>query len=317
MVKPLRSDNPAPQNIQFTHFGILNDGSQSRGSLYSSVVINVLIAIIIIIIGAAVHNTVVPPQEKVVTLIEPLPVKPPPLPPTPKVTPRPEPKPPVVQPEPPKIKVPEVKVPEPKVPPVRVTHPAPVVVPATAFVPCVPLTAPPGEVFGKIMSVPDRLVDPYFRALSEWQDPELAVLRSRLDRRSLRPVDAKKLLAGEVTAAIHGVEAATRARADFTARFSKRSFHDVSDLPSAPAGQASLAETVRSLGFAKSNGEVRRLAEQKGIRIVVEQDDAQTEFPLSAEEIHESVAALVKEHTGDLYLKVGRKLARLVGTTSA
>jgi len=130
MVKPLRSDNPAPQNIQFTHFGILNDGSQSRGSLYSSVVINVLIAIIIIIIGAAVHNTIVPPQEKVVSLIEPLPLKPPPLPPTPKVTPRPEPKPPVVQPEPPKIKVPEIKVPEPKIPPVRVTHPAPVVVPA-------------------------------------------------------------------------------------------------------------------------------------------------------------------------------------------
>ena len=29
MAKPLRSDNPAPQNIQFTHFGVLNDGKQS------------------------------------------------------------------------------------------------------------------------------------------------------------------------------------------------------------------------------------------------------------------------------------------------
>jgi TonB family protein len=126
MVKPLRSDNPAPQNIQFTHFGILNDGSQSRGSLYSSVVINVLIAIVIIIIGAAVHNTIVPPQNKVVTLIEPLPLKPPP----PRFIPRPEPKPPVVQPEPPKVKVPEIKVPEPKVQPARVTPPVPVVKPA-------------------------------------------------------------------------------------------------------------------------------------------------------------------------------------------
>lgn len=175
----------------------------------------------------------------------------------------------------------------------------------------VSLTAPPGEVFGKLMSVPDRLIEPYLRALSEWQDAELAVLRSRLEGGSLRPVDAKKLLAGEVTAAIHGVDAAMRARADFSARFSKRSFHEVSDLPSAPAGDATLAETVRSLGFAKSNGEVRRLAEQKGIRIVVEQDDAQTEFPLTAEEIHESLAALVESHSGDLYLKVGRRLARL------
>ena len=171
----------------------------------------------------------------------------------------------------------------------------------------VPLTAAAGEVFGKLMSVPDRLVEPYFRALSEWQDAEIAVLRSRLDDGSLRPVDAKKLLAGEVTAAIHGVDAATRARADFTARFSKRSFQDVTDLPSAPVGEASLAETVRSLGFAKSNGEVRRLAEQKGIRLVVDQ----TEFPLGADEIFTSVAALVEDKPGDRYLKVGRKLARL------
>ncbi|GGG83394.1 energy transducer TonB [Edaphobacter dinghuensis] len=128
MVKPLRSDDPAPQSIQFKHFGILNDGTQSRGSLFSSIAINVVIAIIIIIIGAAVHNTIAPPEKKVVTLIEPLPLKPPP---PPKIiqTP-PMPKPPVVKPQPPKIKMPEVKEPEPKIPVVRMTHPAPVVVPA-------------------------------------------------------------------------------------------------------------------------------------------------------------------------------------------
>ena len=80
MVKPLRSDDPAPQNIQFKHFGILNDGTQSRGSLFSSIAINVILAIIIIIIGAAVHNTIAPSEKKVVTLIEPLPLKPPPPP---------------------------------------------------------------------------------------------------------------------------------------------------------------------------------------------------------------------------------------------
>jgi TonB family protein len=129
MAKPLRSDNPAPQNIQFTHFGILNDGSQSRGSLFSSIAINVVVAIVIIIIGAAVKNTITPPQ-KVVTLTEPIPLKKPePIPP-PKFIPRPLPKPPVVQPEPPKIKVPEAKLPEPKIPTVRMVHPAPVVTPA-------------------------------------------------------------------------------------------------------------------------------------------------------------------------------------------
>lgn len=125
MVKPLRSDNPAPQNIQFKHFGILNDGTQSRGSLFSSIAINVIIAIVIIIIGAAVRNTIVPPEKKVVTLIEPMPLKPPPPPPV--VHTPPMPKQPVVKVQPPKIKVPEVKQPEPKVPVVHMTRPVPVV----------------------------------------------------------------------------------------------------------------------------------------------------------------------------------------------
>jgi protein TonB len=127
MAKPLRSDNPAPPDMQFAHFGILNDGSQSRASLFTSIAINVVIAIIIIIIGAAVKNTISSPQ-KVITLVEPIPLKKPE--PAPKVFPKPLPKPPVLKAEAPKIKVPETKLPEPKIPEVRMEHPAPVVLPA-------------------------------------------------------------------------------------------------------------------------------------------------------------------------------------------
>ncbi|HZY63197.1 MAG TPA: TonB family protein [Edaphobacter sp.] len=127
MVKPLRSDNPHPPNMQFTHFGILSDGAQSRGSLISSVVINVVIAIVIIILGAVVRKTVVVPQ-KTITLVEPLPInKPKPLPKPPAI--KPLPRPPVVKTEPPKIQVPENK-PAPKIPEVRMTHPVPVIEPA-------------------------------------------------------------------------------------------------------------------------------------------------------------------------------------------
>ena len=30
MAKPLRTDEPAPRNMQFTHFGVLDDGNQSK-----------------------------------------------------------------------------------------------------------------------------------------------------------------------------------------------------------------------------------------------------------------------------------------------
>lgn len=183
----------------------------------------------------------------------------------------------------------------------------------------VPLTAPPGEVFGKIMSVPDRLVEPYFRALSEWDDAELAIVAERVRAGSLHPMDLKKLLAGEVTAAIHGVEGAMKAREEFVAHFSRRTFGEVADLPSVADPGRSVTEVVRALGFAKSNGEVRRVAQQNGLRLVVESDGDQRQVTLGVDEVGEPLSGLVTarfgDRTGEYYLKVGRKLARIPVTS--
>jgi len=179
----------------------------------------------------------------------------------------------------------------------------------------VPLTATVGEIFGKIMSVPDRLVEPYFRALSEWRNAELAVTSERLLSGSVHPMDVKKILAGEVTAALHGVDAAMKAREEFVARFSKRTFNEVDDLPTVANLDQSVTDVVKALGFAKSNGDVRRVAEQNGLRLVIEAQDGQDQVALTADDIRETLAGVVKDklgnRTGDIYLKVGRKLARI------
>ncbi len=179
----------------------------------------------------------------------------------------------------------------------------------------VPLTAPATEIFGKIMSVPDRLVEQYFRALSEWCDSELTVTGERVKAGSLHPMDLKKILAGEVTAAIHGVDAAMKAREEFVVRFSKRTFSEVEDLPTIDDLGQPLTEVVKALGFAKSNGDVRRVAQQNGLRLVVESEGNQKQVTLSADEAREPLADVVKDkldgQTGDFYLKVGRRLARI------
>ncbi|WP_028938603.1 tyrosine--tRNA ligase [Pseudonocardia spinosispora] len=181
----------------------------------------------------------------------------------------------------------------------------------------VPLTAPANEIFGKIMSVPDRLVEPYLRALTEWRDSEIAVVDARVGDGSVHPMDLKKVLAGEVTAAIHGVDAAMKAREEFVARFSKRTFGEVEDLPEVADLDQPLTEVVKSLGFAKSNGDVRRVAQQNGLRLVVESADGQRQVPLSADDLRTSLADVLKDkldgQSGDRYLKVGRKLARITG----
>jgi protein TonB len=129
MAKPLRSEESAPQNMQFAHFGVLNDGSQSKASLFTSITVNIIIALIVIIIGAAAKKTI-DVERKVVVLTEPIPIKPPP-PPIKIKAPKLPPPPVVAKIEPPKIKVPDVKMPDvPKPPVVKMTQQAPVVLPA-------------------------------------------------------------------------------------------------------------------------------------------------------------------------------------------
>lgn len=181
----------------------------------------------------------------------------------------------------------------------------------------VPLTAPATEIFGKLMSVPDRLVVPYLKALSEWQGTELELLGRRVAEGAVHPMDAKKVLAGEVTAALHGVEAAMRAREEFVAQFSSRRFAEVEDLPQVDRLDLVLAEAVKSLGFASSNSEVRRVAEQMGLRLVLEAPGAhgQEQYLLGPDDLRTPLADLLASRPGaagaSAYLKFGRKLARL------
>lgn len=132
MAKPLLTEDPNPKNMQFAHFGVLNDGSQSKASLFTSITLNIIIALCVIIIGAAAKKTI-DKSHKLTTLVEPIPIKKPePEPVRPKIIPpKPLPTPPVVKVEPPKIKLPDVKLPDiPKPPVVKMVQPAPVILPA-------------------------------------------------------------------------------------------------------------------------------------------------------------------------------------------
>jgi protein TonB len=130
MAQPLRTDDPAPQNMQFAHFGVLNDGNQSKGSLLTAIVLNVLLAFCAVVIGAAAKKTI-DNRHKLTSLTEPIPIKkaeePPP---PPKIKIKLPPPPPVAKVEPPKIKLPDLKVPEPPKPPeIKMVQPVPVVMP--------------------------------------------------------------------------------------------------------------------------------------------------------------------------------------------
>jgi tyrosyl-tRNA synthetase len=186
----------------------------------------------------------------------------------------------------------------------------------------IPLSATAEDVFGKIMSIPDRLMAPYLRAWTEWTDSEIDLVKGRLEDRSLHPMDLKKVLAGEVVAALYGVAAAMAARAGFVAQFSKKSFTDVETLPEvdvAEHGAESVATVLsKVLQFQPSASAARRVAKQNGLRLVVETEGGQESAVLSEAQAVRPLAEVLAgagltADSGSVYLKAGRKIARLRG----
>lgn len=132
-MKPLRSADPNPRSVQFSHFGVLNDGANSKGAFVLSAVVNGSVLFILVLISLAVVNRAAERKGKL-TVITLAPKEEPPKPPPPKITPpKPLPEPPKPV-EPPKIQPPPVQLPpelKPIVvptPKVNLTPPAPKVV---------------------------------------------------------------------------------------------------------------------------------------------------------------------------------------------
>ncbi|RAJ65715.1 tyrosyl-tRNA synthetase [Streptomyces sp. Amel2xB2] len=189
----------------------------------------------------------------------------------------------------------------------------------------VSLTTGPEDVYGKIMSIPDRLMVPYLRAWTEWTDAEIDEAVARIDAKTLHPMDLKKVLAGDVVMALHGAEAAKAARAHFTAQFSKKTFADVDTLPHVDAGAAGgegiAAILTRTLEFTPSASAARRIAKQNGLRLVVEAEAGgeQHTIVLPEADALRPLAEVVPEKlaeagvSGTVYLKAGRKIAQIDG----
>jgi tyrosyl-tRNA synthetase len=130
------------------------------------------------------------------------------------------------------------------------------------------------DVFGKLMSAPDRLMPAYLRALTELLDPEIDLLMQLMADRKIHPMGVKTLLACDVTAAVRGIDQAEAARTGFTAQFSAKRFSDTPDLPVitlADHADSTVAELfVKVTRLVPSLGQVRRVAAGGGLRLVTE-----------------------------------------------
>ena len=115
------------------------------------------------------------------------------------------------------------------------------------------VSEPPNEMFGKLMSISDDLMDRYYLLL-------LGNARDEI----LHPMEAKKVLACHIVSRYHSEEEGKAAREDWEIRFSKRDLNAV-DLPEMAAADlnGNLLQVVGlvfkdAFGLEKSNGELRK-----------------------------------------------------------
>ena len=122
------------------------------------------------------------------------------------------------------------------------------------------LTEPPAEIYGKTMSIPDRLIEKYVRLVSGVEpDAQAAVL-------AMKPRDAKAVLARRLVERLHGAEAAARAEDDFNRMFRNREIPD--DIPERRVSDPKdLVSALVETGLAPTRGDAKRLVEQGGVRI--------------------------------------------------
>lgn len=148
----------------------------------------------------------------------------------------------------------------------------------------------PDGMFGKIMSLPDQLMDMYYTLVTDLpKEQYLPLIKDK-------PRDAKIALAKHVITWLHSKEAADQAEAEFIKQFVEKGVPD--EMPEFVVGPGphKIAHLIVKAGLASSNSEAIRKVKEGAVSLDgTKLTDFQTERTIN----------------GAVVLKLGRKFARL------
>jgi tyrosyl-tRNA synthetase len=130
------------------------------------------------------------------------------------------------------------------------------------------INEPPAEMFGKLMSISDRLMWRYLELLSAEDMATIETWKREVEA-GANPRDVKIRLAVEMVARFHGQTEAKRAHEDFVARFQRHEQpQDVTEVVLANGGSPMpVPRLLKDAGLATSTSEAIRLIQQGGVRM--------------------------------------------------
>jgi tyrosyl-tRNA synthetase len=124
----------------------------------------------------------------------------------------------------------------------------------------------PREIFGKTLSIPDRLMYDFFVLATNIPNTELQEIRTAIES---SPRNTKRRLAKEIVTLYHSKEAAQAAEEEFDRIFVKKDLPDeIEEMNYGVKGSpVNILQLLADTKLAPSKGEARRLIEQGGITI--------------------------------------------------
>ncbi|MGH3666094.1 MAG: tyrosine--tRNA ligase [Egibacteraceae bacterium] len=161
---------------------------------------------------------------------------------------------------------------------------------------------PAGEMFGKAMSLPDALMEKYFRLVTDTAPEETDRIAAGLVDGSLHPGDTKRRLARAIVTLYHSADDAEAAEARFNTQFRDRSVPE--DIPTFDLGDTDpwfLPALLAAARLCASGSEARRMVGQGAVR-------------LDGEVLSDPTAEIARGELVGRVLQVGkRRFARLAG----
>ncbi len=124
----------------------------------------------------------------------------------------------------------------------------------------------PADMYGKVMSIPDKAMIDYYRFLTRFTPSEIEQIQTDLASGKLHPRDVKMKLAFEIVAIYHNEKAAQEAQEAFVRVFQEGEVPEEMPMYELQAEQTVL-DLLADSGIVSSRGEARRMVQQNAVSL--------------------------------------------------
>jgi len=127
-------------------------------------------------------------------------------------------------------------------------------------------TDTPEDMYGKSMSIPDKLIKKYFVLVADVNDQTLIKIENELSDSRINPRDVKRALGREIVTLYYGKDKAFEAEKHFERVIVNKSEPEEIEEITLKSSK-SLLDIISTAGLTKSKGEARRMVNQGAVRI--------------------------------------------------